>query len=505
MRRRTARGLGLVGVVVVAVLSPLVGYAAVPAGTIALDFESADRVVAFGGNDCASFPGFTTTSQNPIAGSFSGRTGTLTPTAIREYSSPFLQVVPGETTLSFVTQRVGGGSSSVQGLWTPAGGSPQVIGTQPFGTAVTAVTFTVPAGVPDRGTLTLAWTAPTNVNARALFDTLRITPVRQATSAASPAGTVGSPGCALEAAAEPRADGTDPATVVAGQEATTRFTLVNPNIKPLTLQADVPIVVDAGLTVRPDPTGTCGPVLTGSGPVIPAGTVVPPGGCDVVVPVAGDRVGTFSAAIEPGAVVTEAGTSSIRASNQVEVVAPAPPTAQAQAVSLPAGTTATVDLLAGATAVSPAIIDPASVDLDPGTPGRQTTLTQGDTTITVDDAGIATVTSTGTAAEQVVVSFTVRDSFGSTSEPVSLDVTLTATDPTPTPTASPTPTSTPTASPTPTPAASPSPTPVTPLQGQTPDGSTLPATGAPLVPLAAIAAALVLAGLILRRAARRSP
>ena len=398
--------------------------AVVPAGTLALDFNSANRDVAFGVANCGERPGLSTTATTPIEGSHSAFTGTLTASAINDYRSAVQQIVPGASQLSVRTRlstTPGVTGPYVEAAWLQSDGTRLVLGRRALTNSTVLQTWTVPASASQRGRVELVFrTTSGNANQRARFDTLRLTSSRQATSAAAPAGIAGSAGCRVEAPSEvilsPAAQ-----TVVVGEVAPVSITLSNPNTKPLTTEAEVLVTLASGEATGT--AGACGFVVRSALEVVlTAGTTIPIGGCTQALSVTSSAVTDATIDVAPAAVTTEAGASGTGSQAVVEFIAPAAPVAGDDSVSVVAGGSVQVGLLGNDTATAPAVVDGGSVDLDPDTAGRQDTVTVGPFTLSVDGAGELTVASasagpppaTGTAR------YTVADSYGTPSAPATI-------------------------------------------------------------------------------------
>ncbi|WP_229670750.1 Ig-like domain-containing protein, partial [Deinococcus aquiradiocola] len=105
-----------------------------------------------------------------------------------------------------------------------------------------------------------------------------------------------------------------------------------------------------------------------------------------------------------------------------------PPVAVNDASSTDPGVSVTFSVTGNDTDTAPGTVNAATVDLDPATPGRQTTFTDpGKGTFTVDNAGNVTFTpapgfTTGTSS----VTYTVQDNQGATSNVATISVAVPA-------------------------------------------------------------------------------
>ncbi|WP_337867469.1 SdrD B-like domain-containing protein, partial [Meiothermus sp.] len=110
---------------------------------------------------------------------------------------------------------------------------------------------------------------------------------------------------------------------------------------------------------------------------------------------------------------------------------PAPPTARDDSATTPKGTPVTLDAVANDSANLPNAIDPASIDLDPSTPGRQTTFTvPGRGTFEAEPDGKVVFTPVPGFTGTVTIPYTVADQDNDpntspqTSNPANLTVTV---------------------------------------------------------------------------------
>ncbi|MFS8873514.1 DUF4347 domain-containing protein, partial [Synechococcus sp. R50.1] len=130
------------------------------------------------------------------------------------------------------------------------------------------------------------------------------------------------------------------------------------------------------------------------------------------------------------------------------------PVAKDDTATTPANTSVTINVLSNDTAYA-FDLDPATIDLDPSTPGQQDTLTvPGEGTYTVNKStGEVTFTpDPGFTGNTTPIKYTVEDEKGLISNQATITITVTpAPTPTPTPTPRPTPTPTPPPTPAPTP------------------------------------------------------
>lgn len=405
--------------------------AATPAGSFALDFESAVLAEAYRTDNCVERPGLATTTSGVIAGTRSGRTGVLTPTAYNDMTTPWLQVIPGTTEIHLRQYRSGGGAGNalIRVVATDTTGTVRQLDERVVPTTATNYVLTLPADLPERVRLTILWRdSVANTGKRVVFDTLAISPVRQATVRADAAGAAGTAACAVEVPAAVALTGPSPFSFPAGHPATLPLQLTNPNQKPLTLEADVTVPVPAPLAAAAV-TGTCPAVLGGSpgSPTVTvaAGTVVPAGGCTVDLDVTALTAATVSADLAAGAVTTEAGASAA-VSIPVVVEPPPPPTAGDDAVTVVAAGTATIPPLANDSPAPYRTLVPGSVDLDSAAPGRQVAVTIGSLVLTVDGTGVLTARSTATGpplGPAAMISYTVADDLGTVSAPALVVVT----------------------------------------------------------------------------------
>ncbi|MFS8834429.1 DUF4347 domain-containing protein, partial [Synechococcus sp. R55.6] len=136
------------------------------------------------------------------------------------------------------------------------------------------------------------------------------------------------------------------------------------------------------------------------------------------------------------------------------------PVAKDDTTTTPANTPVTINVLSNDTAYVFSL-DPATIDLDPLTPGQQTTLITGQGTYAVDTStGEVTFTPDPGFTGTTSIEYTVEDTKGLISNKATITITVTpASTPTPTPTPKETPTPTPTPTETPTPAQTPTETP----------------------------------------------
>jgi hypothetical protein len=414
----------------VAPLGPTAG-AATPTGAFVLDFEQPVLAQAYRTDNCVLRLGLDTTTSGVLAGTRSGRTGVLTTTAANDMTTPWLQVVPGATAVRLRQYRQGGGGGSalIRVVATDTAGTTRQLDQRVVPTTATDYVLTLPADLPERVRLTILWRdSAANTGKRVIFDTLSISPVRQATAGTDPAGAAASAACAVEVPASVAFTGPSPFSFPAGHPATLPLQLTNANQKTLTLEADLTVPVPAPLTAAAV-TGTCAAVLGGSPGsqtvTVGAGTVVPAGGCTVDIDVTAVTAATVSVDLAPGSVTTEAGASAA-VSIPVAVEPPPPPIAGDDAVSVVAARTATVPLLVNDAPGPYRTLVPGSVDLDPAVSGQQTGVTNGTLTLTVDGAGVLTARSTATGpplGPVTTISYTVTDDLGTVSGPALVVVT----------------------------------------------------------------------------------
>jgi uncharacterized repeat protein (TIGR01451 family) len=111
---------------------------------------------------------------------------------------------------------------------------------------------------------------------------------------------------------------------------------------------------------------------------------------------------------------------------------PAPPTARDDSATTPKGTPVTLDVAANDSANLPNVLDPTSIDLDPSTPGRQTTLTvPGRGTFEAQPDGTVRFTPAPGFTGTVTIPYTIADrdndpsTPSQTSNPANLTVTVT--------------------------------------------------------------------------------
>jgi hypothetical protein len=305
-----------------ALLVPQTASAVIPAGTLALDFNSVNRDVAFEVSNCAERPGLNTSATNPIEGTHSATTGVLTPSALNDYRSPILQAVPGASQLSVRTQLVGAPRTTTpyaEAAWLQTDGTRVLLGRRLMTTALTDQSWTLPAGASERGRIELVFRTVTgNANQRVRFDTLRVSATRQATASAPSAGPVGTSGCLGEQPADLTLTPASQAVAV-GASANVVAVLDNPNAKAVTLESDLVIDVASALVANASGCGIA--ALSPNQVVVPAGTVVPAGGCSGSIEVTSGTAA--SASITPATgVVTEAGSSPPSAAALVDFVTP---------------------------------------------------------------------------------------------------------------------------------------------------------------------------------------
>ena len=99
-----------------------------------------------------------------------------------------------------------------------------------------------------------------------------------------------------------------PATITAGGAATLTITLGNPNTLPLALAADFTDTMPAGVTTTSGNTGTCtGVTVAPTSITMASGTVLPAGGCTIVVTITSTTPGTVTNTT--GSLQTNAGTA----------------------------------------------------------------------------------------------------------------------------------------------------------------------------------------------------
>ena len=99
-----------------------------------------------------------------------------------------------------------------------------------------------------------------------------------------------------------------PATITAGGAATLTITLGNPNTLPLALSADFTDTMPAGVTTTSGNTGTCtGVTVAPTSITMASGTVLPAGGCTIVVTITSTTPGTVTNTT--GSLQTNAGTA----------------------------------------------------------------------------------------------------------------------------------------------------------------------------------------------------
>jgi CshA-type fibril repeat protein len=102
----------------------------------------------------------------------------------------------------------------------------------------------------------------------------------------------------------------------------------------------------------------------------------------------------------------------------------APPVANNDSAETPANTPVTLSAVGNDTDTD-GTVDPATVDLDPSTPGRQTTFTvPNEGTFTVDDAGAVTFTPVPAFKGTSTIPYTVNDNLGATSNPANIAITV---------------------------------------------------------------------------------
>ncbi|TAE49344.1 MAG: tandem-95 repeat protein, partial [Bacteroidetes bacterium] len=106
-----------------------------------------------------------------------------------------------------------------------------------------------------------------------------------------------------------------------------------------------------------------------------------------------------------------------------------PPLAVNDSSTTPVNTPVTFTLTGNDTATNPANVAPDTVDLDPATPGQQTTRTiAGQGTYTVNGVGEVTFTPANNFSGNVTpITYTVRDSIGQTSNPATINTLVTPT------------------------------------------------------------------------------
>ena len=103
----------------------------------------------------------------------------------------------------------------------------------------------------------------------------------------------------------------------------------------------------------------------------------------------------------------------------------APPTAANDAGSTGEGTPVSFDIVANDTD-SDGTVDPASVDLDPATPGRQNSFSHANGTAVVDDAGLFTLTPNAGFVGVLTLTYTINDNEGAVSNVAQIEITVTA-------------------------------------------------------------------------------
>ncbi len=138
---------------------------------------------------------------------------------------------------------------------------------------------------------------------------------------------------------------------------------------------------------------------------------------------------TFSGPTTPVqyTIADNTGAVSNPASIQVTVGPPAPPVASPDTASTPFGTPVTLDPAANDTAGPGTTLLPGSIDLDPSTPGQQTTRTvPGQGRFDLDPStGQVTFTPEPGFAGTAQIPYTIQDSLGQTSSPSTLTVNVT--------------------------------------------------------------------------------
>jgi hypothetical protein len=127
----------------------------------------------------------------------------------------------------------------------------------------------------------------------------------------------------------------------------------------------------------------------------------------------------------PGAMQVALTVRTFGASLDVGMAIPEAPVAHDDVGTTFLNTPVVLDILFNDVAALGAMLNPASVDLDPGTAGQQTTVTDpGHGTFVVAPSGLVTFTPVTDYAGEAVASYTVQDNFGSVSNSALITVTV---------------------------------------------------------------------------------
>ena len=248
---------------------------------------------------------------------------------------------------------------------------------------VTPTTITMPAGTDlPPGGCTIVVTITSTTPGAVLNTTSTLTTAAGVTPAASAPLTVNeAPPTLLKSIL--------PATIVSGGTSTLTITVGNPNATAITLTAPFTDPMPAGVTTTSANTGTCTPVTVASALLtLPSGSIIPVGGCTIIVTVTSATPGTVTNTTST--IATGAGTSPAAS-------APLTVTAVASALgktilpsSIVAGTPATLTITLSNTNATPLTLTapftdamPAGVTTTSANSGTCTGVTVAATLITV--------------------------------------------------------------------------------------------------------------------------
>jgi CshA-type fibril repeat protein len=121
-------------------------------------------------------------------------------------------------------------------------------------------------------------------------------------------------------------------------------------------------------------------------------------------------------------------TPSNQANLTVTVAPPAAPVATSNSTITPFNTPVNLNAPSNDTASTGATLNSSSIDLDPSTPGQQTTFTKpNEGTYSVNSSGVVTFTPVNGFVGTSTTPYTIKDNFGSTSNPANLSITVAGT------------------------------------------------------------------------------
>ena len=149
-----------------------------------------------------------------------------------------------------------------------------------------------------------------------------------------------------------------------------------------------------------------------------------PTGKVTFTPVSG-FVGTAST---PYTIKDNYGTPSNQADLTVTVAPPAAPVATPDSTTTPFNTPVTLNAPSNDTASTGATLNSSSIDLDPATPGQQTSFSKpNEGTFSVNSSGVVTFTPVNGFVGTSTTPYTIKDNFGTVSNPANLSVTVAGT------------------------------------------------------------------------------